>query len=352
MDRAKLEKILDMLPYVRVAVVGDFFLDRYFVIESELAEISVETGLTAHQVVDKRLSPGAAGNVVANLRALGVGDVVCVGVIGADGEGFELKKCLHSMGANYAGWLIERSDRFTPCYSKPMLRENGKETELNRIDIKNRSPLPTEAEDELLERLGALVVDVDAVIIADQVQERNFGVVTDRVRASISDLAERHSDKVFLVDSRLRVGEYRNVMTKPNKFEVVHAITDNARADASADLEVSLDEAKACARKLYERTSSPVFLTAQEEGIFVFDNDVTHVPAAAVSGEIDPVGAGDSCAAGIVSALCGGADLAEAALVGNIAASVTIKKIGRTGTASPKEVLERFDENSKEGRAE
>ena len=55
---------------------------------------------------------------------------------------------------------------------------------------------------------------------------------------------------------------------------------------------------------LHERTSKPVFLTAQEEGIFVFDKDMMHVPAAQVSGEIDPVGAGDSCAAGIVSALC------------------------------------------------
>lgn len=343
MDRARLEKILNDLPNKRVAVVGDFFLDRYFIIDSQLAEISVETGLTVHQVVDIRLSPGAAGNVVANLRALGVGDVNCVGVIGADGEGFELRKCFDKIGANHSSWLIERTDRFTPCYTKPMLCENGKETELNRIDIKNRSALSAKAEDALIERLDALLPNIDALIIADQVQERNCGVITDRIRNMLAESAVKYPDKFFLVDSRIRNAEFRNVMTKPNKYEVVDAIRGNARPDAAVDLEISLNDAKACASELYKRTSSPVFLTAQEEGIFVVDESIAQVPAVIVDGEIDPVGAGDSCAAGIAAALCAGATLKEAALLGNLTASVTIKKIGCTGTASPAEILAQFD---------
>ena len=343
MDRARLTQILNDLPNKRVAVIGDFFLDRYFIIDSELAEISVETGLTVHQVVDIRLSPGAAGNVVANLRALGVGNVTCVSVIGADGEGFELRKCLDKIGANHCNWLLERTDRFTPCYTKPMLCENGKETELNRIDIKNRSTLAAQAEDALIERLDDLLSDVDAVIIADQVQERNCGTITDRVREKLCELAVKCPDKFFLVDSRVRMGEFRNVMTKPNKYEVVDAIRGNARADADAGLAISLDEAKLCASELQKLTSKPVFLTAQEEGIFIADDDVIQVPGVNVEGEIDPTGAGDSCAAGIVSALCVGATPKEAALFGNLTASITIKKIGQTGTASPTEILAQFD---------
>ena len=343
MDRARLLEILDDIPNKRVAVVGDFFLDRYFIIDSELAEISVETGLTVHQVVDIRLSPGAAGNVVANLCGLGVGDLICVGVIGADGEGFELRKCLDKIGANHHDWLLKRTDRFTPCYTKPMLCENGKETELNRIDIKNRSILAVQAEDALIERLDDLLPEIDAVIIADQVQERNCGSVTDRVREKLGELALKYPDKYFLVDSRVRMSEFRNVMTKPNKYEVVDAIRGNARADADAGLEISLDEAKLCASELRKLTSKPVFLTAQEEGIFVADDDLVQVPGVAVEGEIDPTGAGDSCAAGLVAALCAGATPKEAALFGNLTASITIKKLGQTGTASPQEILEQFD---------
>ena len=40
------------------------------------------------------------------------------------------------------------------------------------------------------------------------------------------------------------------------------------------------------------------------------------------------------------SALCSEAEPAEAALLGNIVASITIKQIGATGTASPAQVRE------------
>mgnify|MGYP000331977952 CR=1 FL=1 len=43
--------------------------------------------------------------------------------------------------------------------------------------------------------------------------------------------------------------------------------------------------------------------------------------------------------AGITAALCAGATLCEAALVGNLVASVTIQQIGTTGTATIKQIL-------------
>ena len=148
------------------------------------------------------------------------------------------------------------------------------------------------------------------------------------------------------MDSRLRDGEYRSVILKPNKAEAYDAVMGGARADmaGSSVHTVTLDEAKDCARVLHERTGKPVFLTAQDEGIFVIDRETTHVPAVPVTGEIDPVGAGDSCIAGAVSALCAGASCEEAAFMGNLVASVTVRKLGQTGTAAPTEVLERYDE--------
>jgi len=343
--RDTLEKILDRLPELSIAVFGDFFLDRYFIIESALAERSVETGLTAHQVVGKRLTPGAAGTVVSNLRALGVGEVVCIGAIGTDGEGYELKKALRRIGATYHTWLIESRHIVTPCYTKPMLRENGKERELERIDIKNRTPLPVGIEDELIERLETVLSEVSGVIVADQVQERNCGMVTDKVRGRLEELARQHPRKVFFADSRLRIGEFRNVITKPNMFEAVNAIRGDARTDAVGGIkEFTLEEAQDCGRKLSLLTQRDVYMTAQEHGIYIFGENQTHVPAVRVEGEIDPVGAGDSCTAGIVSALCAGASPEDAAFLGNIVASVTVQKIGETGTASPEEVLNRFEE--------
>jgi len=343
--RSNLEKLLNRLPELSIAVFGDFFLDRYFVIESELAERSVETGLTAHQVVGRRLTPGAAGTVVSNLKALGVGEVICIGAIGMDGEGYELKNALRRVGAAYHNWLLESKNIVTPCYTKPMLRENGKERELERIDIKNRTPLPVGIEDELINRLETVLPKVNGVVIADQVQERNCGMVTDWVRGRLGELAQEYPQKVFFADSRLRIGEFRNVITKPNMFEAVNAIRGDARTDAVGGIkEFTVEEAQDCGTKLSLLTQRDVYMTAQEQGIYIFGENQIHVPAIRVEGEIDPVGAGDSCTAGIVSALCAGASPEEAAFLGNIVASITVKKIGETGTASPEEVLTRFEE--------
>jgi sugar/nucleoside kinase (ribokinase family) len=69
---------------------------------------------------------------------------------------------------------------------------------------------------------------------------------------------------------------------------------------------------------------------------------VHKVPAFPVEGPIDIVGAGDATTAGIVCALASGATLVEAAYLGNLVASITIRKLGTTGTASPEEVLAHY----------
>ena len=86
MDRPRLQDLLYRLPEVTILVVGDFFLDKYLIIDPSRAEPSLETGLEAHQVVETRCSPGAAGTVTSNLRALGV-RTIAIGGIGDHPDG-------------------------------------------------------------------------------------------------------------------------------------------------------------------------------------------------------------------------------------------------------------------------
>jgi len=336
MNLARLDELLNQFPHIRVLVVGDFFLDKYLLIDRQLSEVSLETGLEAYQVVGIRYSPGAAGTVTSNLRALGV-KVTALGVIGDDGQGYELKRGLVQRGVDIAP-LIERADRFTPTYTKPLVRESdGREHEIERLDIKNRSPLPAEVEDLIVDRLRALVPQVDGVIVADQVPEANCGVITDRVRAEIGELALRYPGVVFAADSRARIGLFQHVIVKPNAREAILAV----RPDWSG--EVNLELTRESGDKLFRRNRKPVFLTIGDQGILLFtEAGCEHIPAVPVSGEIDVVGAGDSVMAGIVSALCSGAQPGEAALLGNLVASITIQQIGTTGTATPAQVRERF----------
>src|SRR5437764_7888208 len=118
-----LRHILDGIPRLRIAVLGDLFLDRYLDLDAHLTEPSIETGLDAYQVVRVRSYPGAAGTVINNLAALGVKRIVPIAVLGDDGEGYELRQALAALGVVVPDHVFGRPDRRTPTYTKPMLPE-------------------------------------------------------------------------------------------------------------------------------------------------------------------------------------------------------------------------------------
>jgi rfaE bifunctional protein kinase chain/domain len=335
LETPRLRYLLDRLPSMTLAVVGDFFLDKYLVVDPALVETSLETGLEAHQVVEIRLSPGAAGTVTSNLCALGT-NVIALGVVGDDGEGLELGRELAARGVD-TSQIVRQKGIFTPTYAKPMLRtKDGAERELSRLDVKNRRPIGTYLEGEIIARLRALIPYVHGVVVVDQVAEPNCGVVTEALRRELSVLAEDHPDKPIAAESRSRIGLFRNVMLKPNAHEALKAV--GMESSAEADMRV-------CAEGLFRRAGAPVFITRGEEGIlFCDEGGPVHVETLRVTAPTDIVGAGDSTLAGIAASLCAGATRVEAAIVGNLVASVTIRQIGTTGTATPQQVVDAFFE--------
>ena len=338
MTRERFDEILSGFASARIAVVGDFFLDKYLEIAPALSELSLETGLEARQVVAVRCQPGGAGNVAANLCALGVGRVQCIGVIGDDGDGFEVRRALGRVGAE-TEHLIARPDRFTPSYCKPIVRSPGGEVrELERFDTKNREAMPVEVEADLLARLRALAPRVTAIMVQDQVQEPECGVVTTGVREALAGLMAAHPRLRGLVDSRTRVGMFRGLIPKCNEREACAAVRPVASAGGEP-------EAIRCAAALSGKAGAPVFLTMGSEGAAVVTAEqAQRVPTARLEGPLDIVGAGDSAAAGIIAALCSGASPNEAAIIANIVASVTIQQLGTTGSATQRQVRERFSE--------
>jgi rfaE bifunctional protein kinase chain/domain len=336
MTPSRLSSILSRFPQSTIAVVGDFFLDKYLEVAPALAEVSLETGLEARQVVGVRCQPGAAGTIVSNLCALGVGRVVCIGFVGDDGEGFELIRGLRQMGAETSEMMV-RADRFTPTYCKPMVREaDGRLRELERLDTKNRTPLPAELEDDLIAALRATAPEVNAVIAQDQVQEGECGVITARMREALAEMAVQHPNVIWLGDSRTRVGQSRGILVKSNRQEACRAAHPGSPAHEGV-------AAGSCAQVLARTVGRAAYVTIGSQGMLCATHEtVAHIPAVPVTGEIDIVGAGDSATAGIVSALCAGASPVEAAIIGNLVASITIQQLGTTGTATQEQVKEQF----------
>jgi bifunctional ADP-heptose synthase (sugar kinase/adenylyltransferase) len=319
-----IERILTSAHQLRIAVVGDLFLDRYLDIDATLTEPSLETGLDAYQVVNVRSQPGAAGTIISNLAAIGVGGIVPVAIVGDDGEGHELRQALKRLPTVDPTHLVSLSERRTPTYTKPMLHVAGHPArELNRLDIKNRMPTPEHARQAMREALDQVWPTIDAMIVLDQVSEADCGVVTADLREQIAMRASRDPARFVLADSRERIRDFRFVCVKPNARE-------------GGDI--------AAIRKSSGRT---VFLTQGEQGILVFPPAAAEpipVPGYPVSGPVDPVGAGDSVSAGIATAVAAGATHEQAAAFGNLIASITVQQIGTTGTASPAQIRQRWRE--------
>lgn len=342
MERKRLKEILDNFHNLKIAVIGDFFLDKWLEIDRALDELSVETNLTAFQVVNKRCYAGAAGTVLSNLSALQAGELYAVGFLGDDGEAHEMIRILSNLNVN-TGALFKSAQIMTPVYTKPVFLKEGGIEETNRLDHRNIKPVPQELEQKIISALWDVAPRVDAVIASDQLTHEGCGVLTPRVRQELAKLADQFPNLVLYADSRAFIKHFRNMIIKCNNIEALKILNTSDVYEKSSDLE----EVKKSFLNLAGLTGMPVFVTCGSKGIMVKDETGRPVliPAVPLPPEtkIDIVGAGDACNSGIVMSLCSGASAQEAAFIGNLAAADTIQVIGATGAATQDHVLALYD---------
>jgi rfaE bifunctional protein kinase chain/domain len=320
---------------LRVAVLGDFCLDRYLEIDPGRAEVSIETGLPVHNVVRVRAQPGAAGTILNNLVALGVGTLYPIGFCGLDGEGFELRRALEQMPGVRLNGFVTSEERRTFTYCKPLVVAQGQAPrELSRLDTKNWTPTPASVESRMINNLEMLADQLDALIVLDQVDQPGTGVVTDGVLSAVGKLGERRPDLWILADSRRGLARFPRVCFKMNRNELAMLV--------GRDSQGGLAEVEQWARDLARRQGKPVFVTLSEAGMLGArpEGEVVRVPTWPVRGEIDIVGAGDAVTANLLTALAAGAELREALELANAAASIVIHQLGTTGTATVRQLHE------------
>lgn len=333
MTSSQFKTITSRYARLRIAIVGDFCLDRYLEIDPARREASIETGLPVHNVVNVRAQPGGAGTILNNLIALGVGKVLPVGFCGDDGEGYELRRALADAPNVSLEHFIQSPARRTFTYTKPLVTRAGKPPrELNRLDLKNWTPTPRALRERLAAAVRTLAGKVDAIIVLDQVDIAQTGVVTGQVLEAVRDARRANPRLLVLADSRRGLRGFPPLIFKMNASELAAFVKSKHR--------LSLAQISTVAATLAEKNGQPVFVTLAERGLLgaLPDGQVEHVPALPVRGPIDIVGAGDAVTANLASALAAGADLREALTLANAAASVVIHKLGTTGTASVREL--------------
>ena len=198
-------------------MIGDICLDRWCTYDPTTAEASRETGIPRVGVVTTEVTPGAGGTVANNLVALGAGRVAVIGAIGEDGFGTELRRALKARGI-VAEWLVESSLMSTFTYTKLINSETGVE-DLPRVDFINTRPLAAGIERCICDNVRSAIDSFDVVLVADQAETTQGGVVTRAVRDLLAELARAYPQKVFQADSRARAEHFRNVILKPNEQE-------------------------------------------------------------------------------------------------------------------------------------
>lgn len=321
----------------RLAVIGDWMLDRY--LWGTANRISPEAAVPVVEFEKQNDRLGGAGNVAANLAALGA-RVEAFGIIGLDEAGESLHLQCQNLKLGVKG-ILQLKGRPTTVKTRVMARHQ----QIVRIDRESRMTLPENRQSELSNRILNAVPKMRAVIISDYEK----GVVSDLLAETIVAACAKRKIPLFIGPKRRisRLPAYRGAtLVICNRLEtellVNHAL-DSQQAASSAG------------RALIEHFGSlAVVITRGPEGLDLFERDDAsgfHVaamsqeaPVGAISrahGQtnsgrqvFDVTGAGDTVLAVMALAFAAGATLREAAVLGNAAAGVVVSKLGTATVTS------------------
>ncbi|MCJ7627725.1 MAG: PfkB family carbohydrate kinase [Longimicrobiales bacterium] len=315
---SRARELLSRASNVRVLVVGDLMLDRYII--GSVDRISPEAPVPVVRVESESWALGGAGNVAANVVALGA-ECDVVGGVGQDTEGQILRGRLEALGVGVAG-LVELENRPTTVKTRIMARHQH----ITRIDREDSSDISEIQARNLADAVRSLSPSAAAIALEDY----NKGVmVLSLIRATLA--AGRGRSIPTVVDpKRLRFFDFMGATVfKPNSRELEDALGERLQPD-NPEWMAGVRERLGC---------ETLLLTLGESGMAVqgIGNEYMRVPT--VAREVyDVSGAGDTVTAVIAVALAVDATPMEAAILANHAAAVEVGKAG-VATVSPAEIL-------------
>src|SRR5882762_3745494 len=151
--------LVQRFPGQRIGVVGDLMLDRY--LWGTASRLSPEAAVPVVDFVEQSECLGGAGNVAANLAALGA-RVEAFGVIGEDEAGQSLRRCLRAADIADAGIVADKS-RVTTVKTRVIARHQ----QIVRIDRERREPVAAPLEEKLFRQLLAGLKKLDGLVLSD-----------------------------------------------------------------------------------------------------------------------------------------------------------------------------------------
>jgi rfaE bifunctional protein kinase chain/domain len=319
-DLAALEAIVARFAGRRLAVLGDCMVDRY--LWGRVERISPEAPVPVVEVERESSTLGGAGNVAANLRALGA-EPLLLGVVGEDDDGRRLREAFAARGLGLAGVV---TDAGRPTTVKTRIVAHAQQ--VVRADRESRADLSGAALTRLLELIERELPGCGGLVVSDY----GKGVVHPGTLAPALAAARRAGCAVSVDPKESHIDAYRGVsILTPNQHEAGWA-QGRRIADEASLLEVGWG----LQRRL---DAAAVLVTRGPGGMSLFERGgrYTHLPT--VAREVyDVTGAGDTVVSTVALALAAGADFPAACLLANHAAGIVIREVG-TATCSREQLL-------------
>ncbi len=319
-SRKRLAELTNRFSGRRILVAGDLILDRYLF--GKVDRISPEAPVPILRVKREENRPGGAGNVAANILALG-GDVQLMGIVGDDEAGKTLRHFFHDQR------LVIEDPAFTTITKTRVISQRQ---QIVRIDRESDGNIPAAG---AMQRLlnATLPAAFDAIVVSDYAK----GTITRELMHKLAAIATAAAIPL-LVDPK---------PANAHLYKGVTGITPNL-AESEAMLGEAIRDIEASARRLRRRLGCRfAIITRGENGITAAERNrrTFHVPAWAHE-VYDVTGAGDTVAAVIGLSLSAGASLKEAVFMANAAASLVVEKVG-TASVTPGELRQRILERGR-----
>jgi rfaE bifunctional protein kinase chain/domain len=301
------------LDKVRILVVGDVMLDRYWF--GDVSRISPEAPVPVVRIARREARLGGAANVARNAAALGA-QAGLLGIVGADEAGDEVQQLLEG------GGICSYLKRDAAISTIIKLRVIGRQQQMVRIDFEE-APTDTVLRDKL-EQFKTLLPDYDVIVLSDYAKG-SLVAVADMIAAA------RAAGKVVMVDPKgddfTRYAGATVLTPNKSEFKLIAG---------SWSTEEQLTAKAQAMRK--ELKLDALLLTRSEEGMTLYtDRAQFHMPAQARE-VFDVSGAGDTVIATMACMLGTGAGWQEAVETANRAGGIVVGKLG-TATVTREELF-------------
>jgi D-beta-D-heptose 7-phosphate kinase/D-beta-D-heptose 1-phosphate adenosyltransferase len=315
-----LERALNrsMARRLRFLVIGDMVVDCY--LHGSARRMSREAPVPVVEVEREVRYPGAAANVVCNLRALSI-EVAAASIIGEDRAGAVMRRMLGDRGVGTTP-LIAEPGRRTRVKERLLVRGQH----VARFDRGGAAAVSLDSENRLFEAVQALE-GVDAVLVCDHRE----GVLSRRVLEWLMRWANRRGIPVLVDPEGDDATLYRGAtLIKPNREETLRLtgvdVTDEASGEAAAE-------------RLREQTGARyVLITLDEHGLIAFGDRTYRLPTLAK--EVREVsGAGDTLFATLAFGIAAGLPFEQATELAAAAAAIAVSQPGLS-TITLRELLD------------